>query len=183
MDMEFFTNPSGWPAIFWALAVGTTIKAIGARLPALTAQWMGLAKGRLRLWYWRSCRKKLLRIKEANCDALLITREISRSAVYLTLFFVSVSMWLPLSLMILYIVPGAVSWPKLIIWIGALPIYFFEICWVVKSKFLDDLFLYRKRISQRGARQITKKTKKLIALSTRTKSAEPLPAAQQKLPI
>lgn len=112
----------------------------------------------VRRWRRRRLRTFLLSLREYDRDPLLLQFEISRSGVYLTLFWVCALLWLPLSFFILLYIPAAREWPNLAVIAATPPMYFFEVLWVLKSSTLSDVFKRRKVVA-------TRRSRKTIAIS------------------
>lgn len=163
MNWENFTNPSGWWEIFWGLVAAGLIKVITPLITAWVKSTLNNTKGKLRIWVWRRTKKYLLYYRELNCDEMLLTREISRSAVYLTVFLTSILFWLGSSVFLLISFPETPS--PIWIGIGTPPMYTFEIMWALKSRKLDDFFKYRKKIRQRNQHRSTRNTSALSSPS------------------
>lgn len=99
----------------------------------------------VRIWYLRRVKKRLLRIQEACGDALVAQRELSRCATYHLLFLAAIVLFPCLVMSAAYAMPEARASLIPTMVVCSLPVFAFEIPWVAKSKFLDDLTQYRRR--------------------------------------
>ncbi|MDT4864850.1 hypothetical protein FQZ97_996240 [compost metagenome] len=106
-----------------------------------------------RKWRRRRIRSFILCLREYERDPMLLQLEINRSGVYLTLFWVCVLLWLPLSFFLLLYIPAAREWPNLTITSATPPMYIFEVLWIIKSSTLSDVFKRRKVMTSRLLRK------------------------------
>ncbi|MDN4145962.1 hypothetical protein QYE80_13280 [Pseudomonas tohonis] len=96
----------------------------------------------------RRIRSRLLKIKAKRFDSLKITREIVKTYAYLTLFWLTASVW------VIVILLGVIR-PQQMIFAAPI-ILFFEIAWLTKSQFVDELLKsnYRIRTNFRKAERL-----------------------------
>lgn len=145
---------------FWLVTtIGGFISfALGKIYPKLVAAIQSVlrhSKSSARLWYYRRVKRKLLRIQEANRDELIAHRDVALSSAYHQLFIAAIAAFPFMVISALVLMPdliGQVFWAMMIC---SVPIYAFELVWLSKSKFLDDLIRYRKRAQDRAARKMT----------------------------
>lgn len=104
----------------------------------------------IRVWYFRRVKRRLLMIQVACEDAIVAQRELSRCATYHTLFLASIVLFPCAVLAAAYAFPEARKDIVTTMIVCSVPIYAFEIPWMGKSKFLDDLTGYRKRKRDRA---------------------------------
>lgn len=98
----------------------------------------------IRVWYFRRVKKRLLRIQDACEDALVAQRKLSRCATCHLLFLVAIILFPCLVMSAAYVMPEAQASLIPTMVVCSILIFAFEIPWVAKSKFLDDLTKYRK---------------------------------------
>lgn len=150
--MESLLSQDIWVAAILGSIVTATLNSIYRRLSAIMVLAKHHSRQRIRVWYYKRVKRKLLRIQEAHCDPLVAQRELSRCATYHALFLASIALFPCVLISVLVAFPEVKAAITETMAICSIPIFAFEIPWVVKSKFLDDLTKYRKRKRERQTR-------------------------------
>lgn len=84
--MESLLSQDIWVAAILGSIVTATLNSIYRRLSAIMVLAKHHSRQRIRVWYYKRVKRKLLRIQEAHCDPLVAQRELSRCATYHALF-------------------------------------------------------------------------------------------------
>ncbi|MBD9632885.1 hypothetical protein [Pseudomonas sp. PDM19] len=162
------TLPSLWHMLSWTLE-NTATAVYGAfilwaltKLRRLVGWLINHGPTEFKRWRRRKMRAFLLKFREYEYAPALLHFEINRSGVYMSLFWVAALLWLPLSVIILTLVPETRAWPNLTLLACTPPIYFFEVLWLLKSIDVNEVLKRKRRLAER---QIKKSKGKAIAKS------------------
>lgn len=121
--------------IWWA---GVKIKSHLPKFKSKTAKT-------LKKFARRGTRSGLLKVKAKRFNQTAINREIAKNYTYLSLFWIFTSTWYLLTLLQIIDKPMTV--------LGAVPIIYFEIMWLTKSFYVDNLVIHAKKIKQNARLQ------------------------------
>lgn len=147
---EFLANPPWWVVLLIGWLMPVAFKKLRHKVP----HWMDHTKGALRKRWRRYNSRRLLKIKARRFDSLLITREITKSYAFMTLFVMSIMLY-GIGLLL---IPDALrkSDAGISFWgiATGLPMLVFEFIWLTSMNRVDVLIHYRGKIRRRHNRMI-----------------------------
>jgi len=148
--LEFLANPPWWLLLILSVAMPKLWDTAVRYSPRL----MDHTKGALRRKWRRHNCKRLRKIKALRFDSILITREISKSYAYMTLFVLSILLY-GIGLLLIP-APLRETSAGLSFWgiSTGLPMLAFEWVWLTSMNKVDSLLHYRAKIRRRNNRMI-----------------------------